>query len=251
MTATLTHETREKIEGIIRSAAPGDRLPSERALCIRLRVSRTTVRRALEELQAFGTVVTQLGRGRFVANRPYVKVITQFSGFAADMAEHQRSAYAHNISISARDMSNEEAMRFYWSGSHKVVCFRRVRWDDSGPLVLKESRIPDCLGLHLNASAMERTPLYDVLAAAGVILSWSEIWIRSDAASEASATALHLSAGDPVLVTDEIVYDSLDRAVELVTSFYRGDQVVFTAHTVTGAPDGHTDLVGLRSRPTA
>lgn len=238
MRATLTREIREKIEGTIRSAAPGDRLPSERALCIRLHVSRITVRRALEELQVLGAIATQPGRGRFVARQPYVKVITKFSGFAADMAEHQKSAYASGISISVRDMRKHESVRFSWSGSQSVVCFRRVRSDDSGPLVLKESSIPECIGRNLQTTDMQKTPLYDVLARVGVTVARSETWIRSDLASEASAVALHLSVGDPVLVTEEVVYDVMDRAVELVTSFYRGDHVVFTAQTVT------------RSRPT-
>ena len=44
---------------------PGDRLPSERALCEQLGVSRATVRRAVEQLSADGLVVAR-GRGSFV-----------------------------------------------------------------------------------------------------------------------------------------------------------------------------------------
>ena len=54
---------REIAEGIESGVLqPGDRLPSERALCEQLGVSRATVRRAVEELISDGLVETR-GRG--------------------------------------------------------------------------------------------------------------------------------------------------------------------------------------------
>src|SRR4051812_14706800 len=45
---------------------PGDRLPSERALCQAYGVGRTTLREALRTLQAHGRVDVQAGRGAYV-----------------------------------------------------------------------------------------------------------------------------------------------------------------------------------------
>ncbi|MGW1839837.1 GntR family transcriptional regulator [Streptomyces sp. NPDC002067] len=49
--------------------APGDRLPSESELCERFGVARETARRAVRELRGRGLVVTEWGRGSFVAER--------------------------------------------------------------------------------------------------------------------------------------------------------------------------------------
>ena len=49
--------------------APGDRLPSEAELCERFKVARETARRAVRELRERGLVVTEWGRGSFVAGR--------------------------------------------------------------------------------------------------------------------------------------------------------------------------------------
>lgn len=47
----------------------GDRLPSARALAERLRVSNITTRRAYQELENDGIIVSQQGRGTFVTEQ--------------------------------------------------------------------------------------------------------------------------------------------------------------------------------------
>jgi GntR family transcriptional regulator len=47
--------------------APGDALPSLREASLRLRVSPLTVKKAYEELEALGIVVTEHGRGTYVS----------------------------------------------------------------------------------------------------------------------------------------------------------------------------------------
>ncbi len=50
--------------------APGQELPSIRALAVELRVSVITVKRAYSELEHAGVIVTRQGRGTFVAEDP-------------------------------------------------------------------------------------------------------------------------------------------------------------------------------------
>lgn len=50
--------------------APGDRLPSNKALAERYAVAAETVRAALDELRAEGLIATQSTRGTYVVNKP-------------------------------------------------------------------------------------------------------------------------------------------------------------------------------------
>lgn len=56
--------------------SPPARLPPERVLAGRLRVSRTTLRRALSELESEGRIWRHVGRGTFVGPRPTLSVDT-------------------------------------------------------------------------------------------------------------------------------------------------------------------------------
>ena len=61
----IARQIREKI--IAGELAPGDALPSMRLLAKELRISVITTKRAYEELERDGFLVTQTGRGSFVA----------------------------------------------------------------------------------------------------------------------------------------------------------------------------------------
>ncbi|MBY0338531.1 MAG: GntR family transcriptional regulator, partial [Acetobacteraceae bacterium] len=57
------------LDRIKRGLAPGDRLPTEHALCAEVSVSRETVRAALGALEEDGIIERAGGRGTFVARR--------------------------------------------------------------------------------------------------------------------------------------------------------------------------------------
>jgi GntR family transcriptional repressor for pyruvate dehydrogenase complex len=68
--------TRDRVVGHVRRLIeggrlkPGDRLPGERDLARKLRVSRPSVRSGLEALESMGVVVSRRGAGTFIAEGP-------------------------------------------------------------------------------------------------------------------------------------------------------------------------------------
>lgn len=66
-TVLKRERARDAVLELIESRSPGDAIPSERALCARLGVSRPTLRAAVDELVAAGLLVREHGRGMFVA----------------------------------------------------------------------------------------------------------------------------------------------------------------------------------------
>ena len=85
---------------------PGDRLPSERALCDRYQVSQITVRRALRELAHAGQVYSHHGLGWFVsvpqvtASRWATLVADEIEPFLGDMLPAMTAALAeHGVGL--------------------------------------------------------------------------------------------------------------------------------------------------------
>lgn len=68
----LYAQLRHEIEGALSAGRlrPGERLPSVVELARRLKVSKITVLKAFEELERKGAIVSQVGRGTFVAHVP-------------------------------------------------------------------------------------------------------------------------------------------------------------------------------------
>src|SRR5258708_12047358 len=62
----LGQQLEEILEGLIASSAPGDPLPSERALAERYGIARMTARQALETMVSKGLGYRLRGRGTFV-----------------------------------------------------------------------------------------------------------------------------------------------------------------------------------------
>ena len=66
----ISQEISYRLERLILDGglAPGQKIPSERQLAARLRVSRAIIREALHELQGRGVIETRHGKGSFVAS---------------------------------------------------------------------------------------------------------------------------------------------------------------------------------------
>lgn len=66
----VTHAAAKQIQTMILdgSLAPGQKIPSQRELAVALKLSRASLREALLTLETIGLIVTQPGRGTFVAD---------------------------------------------------------------------------------------------------------------------------------------------------------------------------------------
>lgn len=63
-------EVENTLGGMLANLDPGTRLPPERSLCAELGISRGTLRKVLERLEARGRLWRHVGRGTFVGTRP-------------------------------------------------------------------------------------------------------------------------------------------------------------------------------------
>ena len=120
---------------------PGAALPSERMLSERLQVSRTTVRKALDELIEHGLVTSHHGSGNFVATPRLEQPLAGLSSFSDDMRARGRRPGFVWIERGVFTPSPEEIIALQLSSSEKVSRFVRVRLADDEPLAIERAAI--------------------------------------------------------------------------------------------------------------
>ena len=138
VSARLREELRTSV---VQPGAPGDRVPSERALARQFGVSPLTISRAMQELQSEGVVERLVGKGTFISHDAAPKPESHNQGFAAESAEAwQWNGAAHSKDFDARlaqmwivaslcGDGDERRVQEYWS--HRLASHLE-RWTQKG-----------------------------------------------------------------------------------------------------------------------
>jgi GntR family transcriptional regulator len=121
---------------------PGDRLPTERAFCERLGVSRATVRRALRQLAYDGLVEATVGRGSFVTALAPAEPLNELVSFTELAASLGKTASAKIMLQTIRPARPEET-RVFNVGLHDLIFdLERMRMMDQAPVALDHTGAP-------------------------------------------------------------------------------------------------------------
>jgi GntR family transcriptional regulator len=223
----------ERLEAAIGSGRyrDGDPLPPERILAEALDVSRTTVRKALDELTRRGKVVSRQGSGNFIAAR-FEQPLARLSGFTEDMAARGRASSFRWLERGRGRASPEETMALNLGPGDDVCRFVRLRFADSEPMCIERAAIP---ARYLPDPAVVDQSLYAALRALGLEPVRALQHLRATALEPGDAEHLELPVGTPVMATVRQGFLADDRPIELTRSIYRADRYDFVAEMRRGA----------------
>jgi GntR family transcriptional regulator len=236
----LFHNVTRHIQAKIGSGdlSPGDRLPSERWLQDELGVSRTTVRRALDELVSAGALEAR-GRATYVARPPDPAQ----SGTPVSMTELARArgltATAKVLERRVRPATWDEAETFRIVPGAELFELRRLRLLDGAAIAVDHDRTP--LRRLPNAMAIDFTSasFYASLAEAGRAPAHSHLQIEARNPTEEERTLLEMAEPTPVLVAAGRTTDQAGETLTLGSTVYRADRHRFLAtlaHAARPAP---------------
>src|ERR1700733_12366836 len=128
------------------SLSPDARLPSEDGLVERFKVSRTTVRKAIQNLIERGLVEVRRGKGTFVTQPKITQELTELTGFVEDMQALGRTPTARLVEKRVVAADETVAHQLALAPGRLGVRLMRVRLADGVAMSFDETYLPQELG---------------------------------------------------------------------------------------------------------
>jgi GntR family transcriptional regulator len=215
-------QLRDALAELAMSEGPDVAIPSERELMAQHRVSRATVRKAIDGLVSDGVLQRIHGKGTFVA-RPRVESRLHLASFSQDMRRRGLEPSTRALGIELEDPPADVAASLRLAPGAKVWRLDRVRLADAHPIAHEhgwypEPLLPGLIRHDLGGSLYEL--FRDVY---GLPIDGAEQTLWGEAADATYADLLDAPLHTPLLVFRR-VSTSAGTPLEHVVSRYRGDR---------------------------
>jgi GntR family transcriptional regulator len=216
-----------------RSAFQNERtaLPSENELATEFKVSRVTVRQALDELHRKGLIYREKGRGSY-ARSQHIGGVTGFGSFTSEVENAGAKPSSHVIdfvkvaSLPAEMKRHLVKVPTKNNGYH---CLKRVRCVDERPVAFEETYLDVEAYPGIDRADVESGSLYATMRRHwGYEPAWADAAIEPGVADEAIANYLNIKIGAPVVVAWRVTSSERDEVLEYVRAIYRGDGFALT-----------------------
>ncbi|MGC5257145.1 GntR family transcriptional regulator [Gordonia sp. DT218] len=208
---------------------PGDQLPTEDKLIEEYGVSRITVRRAIQNLVARNLVVTERGRGSFVAVPRFSQPLTALTGFVEDMEARGLRSRARVLLVEEIAASTDVREALELPLGAEVTHIERVRLAAGHPVSFDQTYLPLDLGRLVARDDLENEPIFTLLETRhGTPLIDASYALQASTAQPAVADALQIESGSAIFRIDRTSYTIGQRPVDYEVLHYRGDSITFT-----------------------
>jgi GntR family transcriptional regulator len=204
---------------------PGERLPTETQLMETYSVSRSTARRALDELRREDLVERQPGKGTFVAMPRLEATIPHLHSITEEIEQLGYTAGSRLISVHAGRADETLAAQLHLAPGNPVLLLERLRTADGRPFYFAESALnvtafPSLLKADYHAPTLS---LYRVFEqATGRRVQRLTQWLSAVGASRNVARHLEVRAGSPLLQLERVLFVDDNQPVEMVRAWFIG-----------------------------
>lgn len=207
----------------------GAQLPPEDRLTERFAVSRTTVRKAIENLVIRGLVEIRRGKGTFVAQPKLTQELTKLSGFVEDMVALNRLPTARLLDKRVVPATKEVARHLGVTRGVQVYRIERVRLANGIAMSFDETYLPFEIGEKVVANDLEAEPIFDLLERKyETPLIEAQYQLEAAIADRRVALALQVETGSPIFLIERTSYSKDQQPVDYEKLHYRGDLIRFT-----------------------
>jgi GntR family transcriptional regulator len=224
----LARILREKIQS--GEWEPQSAIPSERQLEQQYRISRPTIRQAIELLIREGYLYREHGKGTFVMPQKLQKGLLELTSFSEDLLKRGIKP-GQVVRSLIREIPPETISRkLDMPTDGKVLRIERIRLGDGIPIGLQTSYLALEESQVISQEEMENAgSLYIILQEKFGILPWAaDETLEVTLASPEEARLLQIEEGCPLLLNERVLWSQDRKAVEYVKILYRGDRYRYT-----------------------
>jgi len=205
---------------------PRDVIPSERQLEMQYRVSRPTIRQAIEYLERLGLLYREHGKGTFVSPQKLQKGMQELTSFSEDLIRRGINPGQIIRSISREIPSKSISDRLEMKSGETVLKIERIRLGDQTPIGLQTSYIALDENQEITFQDLEKCgSLYLLLEEKfNIIPTEADETLEITLATPEEATLLQIKTNAPLLLNERLTYNQNRKPVEFVKILYRGDR---------------------------
>ncbi|HQT78478.1 MAG: GntR family transcriptional regulator [Rhodospirillales bacterium 20-64-7] len=215
----------------------GTRLPPEDELIRRFNVSRTTVRKAIQNLTARGLIEIRRGTGTFVTLPRITQELTELTGFVEDMQALGHHPTARLLDKTVVPADETVAGHLGLPPATPVMRIQRVRLANGVAVSFDETYLPLAIGEKVVTHDLEAEPIFALLEQRyGITLIEADYRLEAASAGQAVAAALDVATGSPVFLIERTSYSAGMVPVDYEKLFYRGDLIRFTTRLARRKP---------------
>jgi GntR family transcriptional regulator len=192
---------------IVRGALDqGDPLPTEQTLCDQFGVSRITVRRALADLAGAGLIERRRGVGSFVVDRPSAARRDGGGSYMDELRQVEFETEVEVVEFGVRAVPRSVADQL-GSDERALHALRLRRERRTGePLMTTETWLPVALADAISRESLAASPLYQLLAEAGVTLDRLDHELTAEIAGPRNAQLLGTAIGAPLIRVNRLAF---------------------------------------------
>jgi GntR family transcriptional regulator len=216
-------------------------LPSELDLARQYKVSRITMRKALEQLVRDGIVTRRRGAGTFVNPTVVKQKLEQrrSAGLLENIIGSALDTTVRLVSLERIVAQQDIAADLELAANEGVVKVVRVRSLDNIPVSHITTFVPERVGDCLQAEALGAQPMLTLLEEHGVRAEHAHQVITARLADSEVAALLEVPVGAPLLAVRRLVRELDGRPVQLLQGLYRPDRYEYRMD-LWRAGDGQT-----------
>ena len=204
-----------------------DRLPAEREYCEKYKLSRATVRQAIDYLEKKGYIYKIQGSGTFVSSRRLKQKLLKFYSFTEEMKKQGKIPESKILSFKTIEADDKISKELNLSKKEKVFELVRIRLADGEKVMYEKTYLPYKQFLDLSKKDLLTSPLYDILQSRYRLTFTKAIERFSVGVSDTHVSdMLSISCGTPIINLQRWTYTGIE-IIEYTISSVRGDKFEF------------------------